>query len=124
MQAATGDASAVFFSQQHTTDTPELPAGETYCQFFANGGGASIAVAVMTGASFDVYLLAVTTLGLEALPGIGDAAFVSPDGELAAGRIHGVGVVVLIQDVTAAGLGDIDARAASIAILEVVVDRV
>jgi hypothetical protein len=124
MQAA-GLATAEFFGQEHWTDTPGMPDGQTYCQFFANDSGISIAVSVLTGASFEiVYLALVAAGGGEALSGIGDEAFVAPDGTGGVARTHGVGITVFITDMSETGLGNLDARAAVTQILELIVDRV
>jgi hypothetical protein len=122
---ATGLAAAEFLSQEHWTDTPGMPEGQTYCQFFANNGAISIAVSVLTGASFEVvYLALVAAGGGEPLPGIGDEAFVAPDGTGGVARTHGVGITVFITDMSANGLGNLDAKAAVTQILELIVDRV
>jgi len=124
MQAA-GLASATFFGQEHWTDTPGMPKGQTYCQFFASDGGISIAVSVLTGASFEVvYLALVAAGGGEPLPGIGDEAFIAPDGTGGVARTHGVGITVFITDMSGNGLGSLDAKAAVTQILELIVDRV
>jgi len=124
MQAA-GLASATFFGQEQWTDTPGMPEGQTYCQFFASDGGISIAVSVLTGASFEVvYLALVAAGGGEPLPGIGDEAFVAPDGTGGVARTHGVGITVFMTDMSGNGLGSLDAKAAVTQILELIVDRV
>jgi hypothetical protein len=124
MQAA-GLASATFFGQEHWTDTPGMPEGQTYCQYFASDGGISIAVSILTGDAFGVvYLPLVSIGGGEALPGIGDEAFVAPDGSGGVARSHGVGITVFITDMSGSGLGNLDAKAAVTEILQLIVDRI
>ena len=124
LQLATGLSSAVFFSQSLWTDTPGAPEGQTYCQYFANDAGMSIAFSVLTGPSFDSVFMSLFSVGGEAVPGIGDEALVAPDGSGAGARVGGVGILVTIVDLSGSGFGTFDVKAATVAILEVVAGRV
>jgi len=125
IQAATGLADAAFFGQEHWTDTPGLPEGQTYCQYFADAGGISIAVSILTGPAFeDVYLVFEAAPGGEVLPGIGDAAGWDEEAGAGIARTGGIGITVFITDMSGQGLGGLDLRAAMTALLELIVDRV
>lgn len=125
MQAATGLSSAAFFRQELWTDTPGLPEGQTYCQFFGNQGAVSIAVSVMTGPAYTQLEAALANVtGLEELPGIGEHATLA--GTRGGARSHGVAVTVAIGD-TSGGSGlpkDLVVKTAIANILTLVIGRV
>ena len=115
---------ASFFSQQLWEDTPGAPEGQTYCQYFAEAAAISIAFSVLTGPSFEVFLELTSTPGALPLEGIGDFAVIAPDGTAAGAQVGGTGVTLAVIDLGGSGFGDIDVRAAVIAILELVMSRV
>ena len=121
LQAAAGP-SAAFLSGENWTDTPGMPEGQTYCQYFA--GSTSVAVSVFTGPSLEVFLALFGAGGGESLPGIGEFAAIAPDGTAAGALTHGVGVTVIVTDLGGTGFGDFVPRDAVIAILERVTARV
>jgi len=125
MRKATGLSTAEFFHQELWTDTPGLPVGEVYCQFFAGQGATSIALTIATGAAFDLFEAAAGGgAGLEELPGIGEHALFSAAAHLGAARAHGVLVLVKLTDMSGNGLESLDLRAAVSGVLKVVIDRV
>lgn len=125
VQAATGFSSAAFFRQELWTDTPGLPEGQTYCQFFANQGAVSIALSVMTGPAYtQLEAELANVFGLEELPGIGEHAVLAST--LGFARSHGVAVTVAIGD-TSGGSGlptDLTVKTAITKILTLVIGRV
>jgi len=127
MQQATGLPSAKFFQQELWTDTPGLPEGETYCQFFANQGGISIALTVATGPAFTQFEAAIEaagSAGREELPGIGEHASYAPAIHTGGARTHGVLVLLKITDLSGSGLAGLDLKTAFIGVLTIVVGRV
>jgi len=126
MQGATGLSGAALFAEEHWTDTAGMPEGQTYCQFFTGDANISIAVSILTGASYEsMYVVLVSVGGGEALPGIGDAAVLAPDGSAGAANTHGVGITVIFTDMGGgAGLRSADGKAALTQILNLIVDRV
>ncbi len=127
IQQATGLSSAAFLSQELWTDTPGLPEGQTYCQFFARQGALSIALTVATGPAFTLFEAAAAgAAGLDELPGIGDHAVYSATSHLGAARRGGTLVIVKFADMSGSGKGfaDVDTKSAATKILGTVIGRV
>jgi hypothetical protein len=126
MQQATGLDSAEFFHQEWWTDTPGLPEGQTYCQFFANSGGIAIALTVATGPAFTFYEQAAgAATDLVELPGIGDHAVYSSAAHFAAARKGGTLLLLKFQDMSGSGLPKgLDVQSASGKVLQTAVGRI
>jgi len=125
MRQATGLSAVAFFNQALWTDTQGQPEGQTYCQFFAGQGAASIALTVWTGPSLAVFdQLWAAGSAADSVPGIGDAARVSAASRTGGARVGGLGIGVVLTATGDNGLAGVDVKDAITKILAIVVARV
>ncbi len=127
-QAATGLSDAALFN----TDPADQRegSGQTYCQFFADEGGISLALSVFTGPSyrqgFEPLAQAAQAGGAEEISGLGDAAGWSGEGNPTLGiRVGELGITIVFADMSGTSLAKIeDVRGAAVAMGELVASRV
>lgn len=99
--------------------------GQTYCQFF--GGGLSLAVSVFTGPSYSTVFLGLAQMAASApnVPGVGDEAKWSEQGQTLGIRVGDIGITIAFGGLDDGALSQIpDLEGAAVAMGKLVASRV
>lgn len=120
---ATGIPDMALFNRKG--DDQKEAGGQTYCQFF--GGGLSMAVSVFTGPSYSTIFLglAQSVASTQNVPGVGDEAKWSEQGQTLGIRVGDIGITIAFAELDDGALPRIaDLEGAAVAMGKLVASRV